>query len=265
MQSCQNQDLHHAHVESRMAMRTKANSPSRAIEPRARHQNSARLPPFGRPRTSIIRDLIAFLTVHLSPTSIRPCSKRRSRTTRTRRRSAPLRGGRSSPRSSRSIRHCKRASLTKLPSPPDLWPASSARRTWGASSCPMACGPRTLRLVEAWRGYVRVLVRVRADVQTMYISPDGDPLWMSFGRGSKELVPTCRSTQSLPKLMSSVSSRPPPQWRQPVPSARAPISPPTTFVVRRCTLPPSRAASGQAMAIAQRRLWHCRDLRCPRH
>jgi translation initiation factor 2D len=28
--------------------------------------------------------------------------------------------------------------------------------------------------------------------QTVYSSPSGDPLWLSFGRGSKELIPTRR-------------------------------------------------------------------------
>ena len=32
-----------------------------------------------------------------------------------------------------------------------------------------------------------------ADAQTVYYSPDGDPLWMSLGRGSKEYIPTCMS------------------------------------------------------------------------
>ena len=27
--------------------------------------------------------------------------------------------------------------------------------------------------------------------ETLYLNPEGDPLWMSFGRNSKELIPTC--------------------------------------------------------------------------
>lgn len=38
----------------------------------------------------------------------------------------------------------------------------------------------------------------------MYLSPDGDALWMTFGRGSKEMIPTCEHplVSSLPRLDS---------------------------------------------------------------
>jgi translation initiation factor 2D len=50
---------------------------------------------------------------------------------------------------------------------------------------------------------------VRADcIQIAYLSPDGDPLWFSVGKGSDDLIPTTYSLWKRRELLPFLSTPP---------------------------------------------------------
>ncbi len=91
---------------------------------------------------------------------------------------------------------------------------------------------------------------------TMYLAPDGDPLWLSIGRGSKELVPTRKLSPE--GVDPSRAARAPPARRPPLPRVAAARTHPPPPARWGGALPPRRAAPAHPVAATPARGARCR-------